>query len=613
MSVSESAVSTSVRVRLLWAFARPYSTVLVSALLLSLLVSAMALATPLVTQWVLDTVAVGGSLRDPVLVLIALLILGAVVSWFQWVMLGKLAEDVVYDARRAMITRYLGARVFDLGRRGPGQLVTRVTSDTLLLNEAASNSIVGLVNGSIMVFGSLALMATLDLVLLGTTLASVLLVGLVFVVLMPQISRVEERSQASLRDLGEELTGTMRAIKTVKSSTAEARSFAELMRHVGESRRWSLKSVRIQAAAWTIGMAGVNAAVIAVLALGAYRVSTGEMTVSVLVAFLLYVWGLAGPVLELTEDLTALQSGLAAAGRISQIHELPVESELSDVSIVPATQPVEEDAERRQDFPAPGAGSEPPAGWDGPALEFQGVTAGYGADLEPAVIDLDLAIPPRGHIALVGTSGAGKTTVLSLMQRFLEPSAGTLRLFGTPYAELSHAEVRGALAYVEQETPLVPGTLRENLLFSNPAASDQALAEVLERLRLAEKVSSLPEGLDTRLSETNLSGGERQRVALARALLAAPRILLLDEATAQIDGITEAAVHRTIRDHATRASVITVAHRLSTVIDADRILVMHAGRIIAVGTHAELLRHNGLYQDLVGSLGLGPGSGAPRL
>ena len=195
--MSESVASTTARLTILWSFARPYLHILIFGLVLSLAVSAMGLASPMVTKWVLDTLAVGGSLRDPVLLLVGLLILGAVVGWFQWVMLGRLAEDIVYDARKRMMLRYLGSKVFALLSRGPGELVTRVTSDTVLLNQAASSSIIGLINGVIMIIGSLVLMAGLDLVLLGATLAALVVVLLLFTVLMPRISKVEEKAVLS--------------------------------------------------------------------------------------------------------------------------------------------------------------------------------------------------------------------------------------------------------------------------------------------------------------------------------------------------------------------------------------------------------------------------------
>lgn len=651
----EPLVPTRERLSILWSFARPYLHVLVLGLVLSLAVSAMGLASPMVTKWVLDTLEVDGSLRDPVLVLAGLMVLGAVIGWFQWVMLGRLAENIVYDARRRMILRYLGARVFALLGRSPGELVTRVTSDTVLLNQAASSSVIGLINGSIMLIGSLVLMGRLDMVLLLTTMAAVAVVVVLFIVLMPRISKVEEKAQAALSGLGSELEGTVRAIKTVKSSGAEPRRFEGLMRHVGESRRFSLKSVRIQATAWTVAMSGLEIAVIMVLALGAYRVSIGEITVSTLIAFLLYVWGLSGPIMELTQNLTTLQSGMAAAGRIRQIEQMEVESPGADVAIaagrrdtadadaaerelraadrapaaaagstpqmVPgmatAGSPVARPAPAMAERPEPVPGRSPaPEGEPArderlaprpPVLEMRAVTARYAPGMEPAVRDIELVVPRYGHLALVGSSGAGKTTMLSLMLRFLEPESGELRLDGVPYGELTHAHVRSAFAYVEQETPVVPGTIRDNLLFTNPAASEESVDEVLERLFLKEKVDELPQGLDTPLNETNVSGGQRQRISLARALLADPRILLLDEATAQVDGITENAIHETIAERASRAAVVTIAHRLSTVIDADQILVMDGGLIVDRGTHGELLGTSPLYRDLVAALRINAG------
>jgi ABC-type multidrug transport system fused ATPase/permease subunit len=565
------------RLRLLWRFARPRLPLLALALVLGLGVSATGLVSPLATKWVLDALAASDSLAGPVALLAVLLVVGAGVSWWQWFILGSLAERIVYDAREGMVRRFLRARVVPLLQRPTGELVTRVTSDSVLLREAASSSVIGLLNGAVMLVGTLVLMAVLDLPLVLATVAAIGIVVVLFAVLMPAIGTAQTPSQAALGALGGALEGTLRAVRTVKAAGAEDRQLDALLRHAEESRVQSVRAVRREALVWTIAWSGIQGAIIVILGFGAWRVAEGAMSVSTLIAFLLYAFGLMGPIMELSQNLTTLQSGLAAAGRIAEVEDLEVEPD-----------------------PVPAQGSRPDR--SGPVLELRGVTARYGPGRAPAVRDLDLTVPRRGHTAIVGPSGAGKTTVLSLVLRFLEPEEGDLLLDGRPFRELSTRAVRDRLAYVEQETPVVPGTLRDNLLFANPEASAAEVEDVLRRIRLSEKVAELPDGLDTPLLDASVSGGQRQRIALARALLARPDVLLLDEATAQVDGRTEAAIHEAVREYARSAAVVTIAHRLSTVIDADQIVVMEDAGVVARGTHTELLRTNPLYRELVEAL-----------
>jgi len=194
---------------------------------------------------------------------------------------------------------------------------------------------------------------------------------------------------------------------------------------------------------------------------------------------------------------------------------------------------------------------------------------------------------------------------MSVVLRFLEPLAGEVLLGGRSYAELSHDEVRRRIAYVEQESPVVPGTIRENLAFTDPDAADEELWRALVEVQLEGMVAALPEGLDTPLSATSVSGGQRQRIALARAILRSPDLLLLDEATAQVDALTESAIHRCLHARAREGAVLTIAHRLSTVVDADQIVVLDDGRVRARGTHAELLATDALYRDFIEALRIG--------
>ncbi|WP_020671231.1 ABC transporter ATP-binding protein [Amycolatopsis nigrescens] len=563
--------------RVLWTFVRPHRLTLMVGLLLGLGTTGATLATPMVTKWVLDGLGSGVSIAPAVWLLVALLVAGSALGLLQWVLLGTLAERIVLEARSSMVRRLFRVRVGELAKRSGGEFVTRVTSDTVLLREAAANSVVQAVNGVVALAGALVLMAALDWVLLATTVGALVVVGFVVGVLMPPIAKAQQDAQAAVGRLGGVLEGALRAIRTVKASRAEGRESSRILDEAQESAKQSVRAVRIEAIAWTVAGAGIQLAILLILALGAWRVSAGVLAVSSLVAFLLYAFQVMEPVTTLTQTVTQLQSGIAAAARIREVESMEVEHAGETTSFGRTVDRA-------------------------PVLSFREVTARYAPGAEPALRGVSLDVPRTGHTAIVGPSGAGKTTMFSLMLRFLQPESGQLTLDGVPFEQWSLSDVRKRIVYVEQDTPLVPGTLRENLAYTYPEAGDDAIWAALRAVRLADRATALPDGLDTPLSGAVLSGGERQRIALARALVGEPEILLLDEATAQLDGLTEAAVHDAIDRVSARGAVITIAHRLSTVLDADQILVLENGIFRARGTHNELLATDALYRDLVAAL-----------
>ncbi|MFF7492606.1 ABC transporter ATP-binding protein [Streptomyces rubiginosohelvolus] len=570
------ALSTSPSpLRLLLARVRPHRGVLIRAGLLSLAGSGAGLAMPLMAKHAVDTFADGRSPVAPLVALTALVLAGACLSAYGSFLMSRTGEGVVLRARDQLVGRIMRLKVPAVDRLTPGDLQSRVTSDTTLLRTVLSSGLVESFNSVLMLLGTIALMAYMDLTLLGVTLVVVVGIGAVTSLLMPRIQRAQLKAQESVGAMGAALDRVLQAFRTVKASGAEERETAAVAaaaRHAHDRGVTVAKWSSVTEVTMTMS---IQLAFLAVLGVGGARAASGSLEVSSLIAFLLYLFYLMGPIGGLVEGWTGLQSGLAAVRRIDEVESLPGE-------------PAEESSELTK-------GDGGPLG-----VTFQDVSFGYGDERAPAHQGVTFDVPAGGMVALVGPSGAGKSTVFSLLERFYDHEAGTITVGGRDIRDWPLAELRGSLAYVEQDAPVLAGTLRENLLFAAPDADEKELAAAVTRTRLDALVERLPEGLDTAVGHrgVTLSGGERQRIAIARALLRHPRLLLLDEVTSQLDAVNEQALRDVILELAERTTVLVIAHRLSTVRHADRIVVLEEGRVRTAGTHEELIEGDELYREL---------------
>ncbi|MFE2037068.1 ABC transporter ATP-binding protein [Streptomyces scopuliridis] len=566
--------------RVLLRYARPHRTVLLATLLLVLAASAAGLVQPLVAQHVLDGLSDGRGVLGPVLLLAALVVLGAgltgLQSWWQQ----RTSERVVRQIRRDLVFRLIRLRVPELDRRPPGDLISRVTSDSALVQNAATEGLVMVSNGVLSILGAVVLMGVVHLGLLGVTAAVLIAVALVMVLVLPRIREAVARAQESVGAVGAALDRTLGAARTVKANGAEGRETERAGEAIEGAYRAGLAGARYVALVKVLSGVSIQAAFLAVLGVGGALVAAGSLEASALIAFLLYVFYLASPVGSLVAGLSMLQQGLGAVGRIEQVKHMPVEDDVDDPR------------EGLAAVAAPGA----------PPVEFRDVRFSYPGRA-PALRGISYTVPGGTQTALVGLSGAGKTTMFALLQRFHEPASGQIRIDGVDIATLPRSEVRRRIAYVEQESPVMAGTIEDNLRYAATGASDEDIAEVLRLTRLDTLIDRLPDGLRTEVGNrgVTLSGGERQRLAIARALLRRPEVLLLDEATAQLDANNERALREAVDQAARRCTVILIAHRLSTVTGADQIVVLEHGLVRAAGTHAELVEADVLYRELASS------------
>jgi ABC-type multidrug transport system fused ATPase/permease subunit len=534
-------------------------------------------------------------------IVIILLVGSALVSGVQHYLLQRMGTTVVLSVRKVLVRRLLGLPIREFDTRRTGDLVSRVGSDTTLLYSVMTQGLVDSIGGALQFLGSLIAMAFIDPALLGITVvvigASIVGVG----ALSGRIRVASQAQQTKVGELGASVSRALGAIRTVRASNATDREVAAVQQDAEGAWTMGVKVAKVSALVVPIAGVALQVSVLAVLGVGGFQVASGALSIASLIAFVILLFTLIAPLGSAFGAVTSVSQALGALGRIQEIIDLPSESEL-DRDVVPAAAIESDDAIAFEDvvftYPAP---TPEPLSRVEPVETALSERATPADDHDLTVLHgVSFAAPKGKRTALVGPSGAGKSTILALIERFYDPSSGVVRIGGVDIRGLDRTELRAQIGYVEQDAPVLAGTLRQNLTLGTPDATEQQCIDVLHAVNLTEVLERNDLGLDAPVGEDGimLSGGERQRLAIARTLLSAPPILLLDESTSSLDGLNEQLLREAIDAVAENRTLIVIAHRLSTVVDSDQIVVLDHGRVVGVGTHSELVVSTPLYKEL---------------
>ena len=562
---------------------RPHLGALSIAALCLVLSAAVGLAFPRIVQYLLDAAFVSGNapgLDRIAIGLLALFAIQGVLNFAQVYLLSATGERVVATLRQDLFAHLVRLSPGFFTERRTGELISRLSADVAMLQSVMSHQVSEFARQALFLVGGIAMLLLTHTRLTVTTLAVVpIVVGVAWL-----FGRRLRKASTGVQDRVAEATGSAEEafsqIRTVQGFTREALETDRYHAHLVDVVTAAIRRARIRGAFFGVITFFSFGGIVAVLWQGGRLVLEGALTPGALVSFLLYAITVAAAVGALASLFGSYQDAVGAARRVFEL--------LAERSTV-----VEPEHPRALPHSQARRGS-------GAAVHLDRVSFRYAPELPEALHDVSFGIGPGETVALVGPSGAGKTTVAALLPRFWDVNSGRITIEGIDVRDLALEELRGAIGIVPQEPTLFSGTVRENIAYARPTATEAEIVAAARAAHAMEFIERLPNGFDTRVGErgVKLSGGQRQRLAIARVFLKDPAIVILDEATSSLDSESERLVGEAMEDLLRGRSTLIIAHRLSTVRRADRVVVLDHGRIVEEGRHADLLAEGGVYARL---------------
>ena len=495
-----------------------------------------------------------------------------------------MGESAVFQSRKNLIIQFLKLPIYKYNDLSAGDLISRFSSDTSKLRTGIIQSTVALTSGLFLSLGAVFTLFLKDTYLAIITIISIALSFLFILLMSSLIQTASYKAHQGLGKMTAYLNRLIVGIRTIRSTNETNSELSKMLSEAQEVKNLGIGVARVQSIITPISNFSLQLCGIIILGVGGYRVSTGQMSIANLTSFMLLMYIAISPVGQIFSLVTTISEALGALSRITEIIDLPKEED-NDIIL---------NLETKSDR--------------GKAIEFANVTFSYDSykfqdfqsDDNYILKDITFKINSGDYVSIVGPSGAGKSTLLYLIERFYDITSGSIKIFGQDFRTMSREALRSNISYVEQNSPLVAGTILENLKMGNSNVTYDECCEALEKVGLEHLIQRGAFGIESQIGEggLNLSGGERQRLAMARAILSDAKILLLDELTSNLDSLSERKMKEAIKSMRGARTIIMVAHRLSTILDSDEIFVLEHGRLVGSGTHVELLESVPLYKEL---------------